>query len=188
MAKILTLTGRSGVGKTSIAELLCREHENVRLVQSYTTRKPRPSDLPGEYAYISEEEFMARSSEFLWATSYHGCHYGTRAESICEVFRNKESVGIMILVPEVIQKLRGFLKYLRKESAHVPVFVRSPSRFVLRERLCHRGDALVALQERAHLSSKWEENARLSRDPIFHFVSNNGPLASAVSAVLELIT
>lgn len=55
---ILTLTGASGAGKTTIARILLKELPlDVMMVPSYTTRKPRESDIEGECKYVSELRF-----------------------------------------------------------------------------------------------------------------------------------
>lgn len=69
---ILTLTGASGAGKTTIAgELLKKLPVDARMVPSYTLRKfrkPRSTDLPGEYKHVSRFRFWFLSTigAFLW--------------------------------------------------------------------------------------------------------------------------
>ena len=63
---IFTITGSSGVGKTSIARKFLESQPKAAIIKSYGTRSFRDSDLPGEYEYnVSAEEMKNRESEFL---------------------------------------------------------------------------------------------------------------------------
>lgn len=89
--KIISITGPSGVGKTTLARELLRTHPDWGIVVSITTREPRPSDLRGEYRYISHEEFEEREAreEFIWAAEVHGIRNGTLFASIDEALEQE---------------------------------------------------------------------------------------------------
>ena len=187
MAHILSLTGSSGVGKTTIARALISALPNAQMVTSYTTRKARETDITGEYVYVSEESFSAseRAGEFLWTATHAGMHYGTKAEQIKNIC-DADALGIMILVPEVISKLRAYLTSLGKLSTHVPVFVISPEREVLLARLATRSDAVRDTERRLAEASPWEERIRAEGVP-FHFIPNGGAVEEAVQEVTSLL-
>lgn len=188
MAKILTLTGQSGVGKTTIARAVLFAKPDARMVTSYTTRDRRLSDLDGEYKYVSDEEFASMESRgmFLWTAEHDGKQYGTTARSIHAVCIESHIIGIMILVPEVIEKLRKYLASIGMLSAHTPLFVVSPQKEVLLSRLLARGDIRASIDRRLEQAGSWEMQAR-TLDVQFRFVRNDGPIGEVVSEVLSAV-
>lgn len=72
---LIVLIGRSGVGKTSVAEYLCHEYGWTQ-VESYTTRPKRTENEKG-HLFISESEFNDIPGEDLVAyMEYRGFRYG----------------------------------------------------------------------------------------------------------------
>lgn len=65
--KIITFTGASGAGKTTMVKELLKNPQ-FGLVPSITTRNSRLSDLPGEYEYITDTEFdwLKCWDAFVW--------------------------------------------------------------------------------------------------------------------------
>ena len=157
MDMLLSITAPSGSGKTTIAGMLIEQCASAFMVESYTTRGPRANDLPGEYVYISLREFeqLRQIGWFLWTAEHGGVHYGTNTGSIKNIFKIENSLGIMILVPEVIPHLIRFLKTINKEKHYIPVFIAPPERHVLEERLRKRGDAEEDIATRLNQASEW---------------------------------
>jgi guanylate kinase len=80
---LVFILGVSGSGKTTvIAELLRLYPEEIVFVPSYTTRQPRPGEVPGQrYHFITREAFQAgiAAGEFLERAVVHQIdYYGTR--------------------------------------------------------------------------------------------------------------
>lgn len=75
------LAGPTAVGKGTVAAAVRREHPEVFLSVSATTRKPRPGEIDGvHYWFVSEDEFdrMIAAHELLeWATVHRVARYGT---------------------------------------------------------------------------------------------------------------
>lgn len=99
--KILTLSGVTASGKTSIAGELVKDQEFKMLVSS-TTRNRRGNDLPGEYVYLTDDEFTRQEDSFLWINDYGGTRYGTKREDL-ETALQADYTSIMILVPSKIK-------------------------------------------------------------------------------------
>lgn len=92
---ILTLTGASGAGKTTIArELLKKLPVDTQIVVSYTTRKPRGVDIPGEYKHISKFRFwfLKKIGSFLWTFDLHGNSYGTTKRWVAKALKDDNTV------------------------------------------------------------------------------------------------
>ena len=65
------LSGPSGVGKSTVAAALRRDHPEIWISVSVTTRRPRPGEVNGrEYRFVDEREFdrLVAAGELLeWA-------------------------------------------------------------------------------------------------------------------------
>src|SRR5258708_40128250 len=109
ISKIVTITGASGSGKTSVARELLKIIPSAKLVLSITTRPPRESDLPDEYRTnvpLAEFEKRSQNNEFLWEVEAHGNRYGTLRASVNEALANPYP-SLMILIPNVLATLRS---------------------------------------------------------------------------------
>jgi guanylate kinase len=189
MARIISFTGSSGVGKTTLAKALIEQYPHTSMILSYTTRTRRGTDLPGEYAYVSEEEFntMKQQGAFLWTAERRGVYYGTIAQDVADCANDPLRVGIMILVAETVELLRRYLRELGKLGVHVPVFIETQSKEVLMERLQIRGDGEAEVEKRLHEDAREQAKLRNSDIP-FRFITNEGSLAEARVIGLKLIT
>jgi guanylate kinase len=189
MGRIVSFTGVSGVGKTMIAHAVAERMGNARMVASYTTRAPRPSDIRCEYVYVSNASYDAMNicGEFLWVAQHAGIRYGTKAPSISAVCRDQGAIGIMILVPSVIPALRAYLESIDALQNHAPVFIESPPRDVLVERLRARGATDEDIERRLIEAAAWDKDAYASAIP-YWFIRNNGTPDEAVLATLSLLS
>ncbi|MDP2598419.1 MAG: hypothetical protein Q8P49_01160 [Candidatus Liptonbacteria bacterium] len=174
---IITLTGASGAGKTSIARKLIELIPELKLVLSLTTRDPKPSDLPGEYrSNVPMGEFESRKDEFLWVTKIvHGNRYGTLKSDVDSALASPQP-HIMILVPECVGLLRD---YIKNKDAVVHFYLLSPSEDELRRRLQGRGDDEAAVEKRIAECKKWDEAAPHSGIP-YYFLWNDKPGATGI--------
>lgn len=105
----LTLTGPPGAGKTAIIRRLMQEYPDlIKPVRSFTTRDPRPSDVKGEYEYVTVEEFMERKlhNDFMWTASVHMNMYGTHRSDLHRSLIDQEHLYVMAIVPDVVPLLR----------------------------------------------------------------------------------
>ncbi len=179
MGQITTFTGASGTGKDSIARAL-----GFSYVTSTTTRGPRPSDNPGEYEYLEQEDFHYEEeawNAFLWVTTHGGNYYGTKYEPINNALSRSEN-STMILVPEVLPLL---LAYVGKEKV-MPFYIHSPGEAILRTRMEQRGDSNTSIDRRLKESRNWDEEAEKSGIP-YTFITNNGMIEEAVEMVRKYL-
>lgn len=187
---IVTITGASGVGKTTITKKLLAERPDVQLITSFTSRSSRSSDLPGEYKYsMPKEKFATRAEEFLWTLSVHKNFYGTTKASISEALAPSpvSTVWLMILVPEVVPLLRGYLAQFEKHERRVISFyVLSPNEEELQKRLRTRGDDAAMIKQRIDDCNQWDA-AALQSDIPYMFLSNNEPIVGIEDAVRQML-
>ncbi|OGY97236.1 MAG: hypothetical protein A2128_01295 [Candidatus Liptonbacteria bacterium GWC1_60_9] len=190
---IVTLTGASGVGKSSIMKgALERLGPSARILESCTTRAPRPSDLPSEYRYLDSREFQAVRAEgrFLWTVEVHGASYGTPKIAVLAALSEPQRLSFMILVPDVLRILDAFVRNVMGADADhhlTSFFVLSPGPAELHARLVRRGDGEAAIVRRLNDCFAWEAEARASGIP-YIFIENSGPLANAVRRVRSVLS
>lgn len=184
-SKILTLTGASGVGKSTLVRAFLKQNPSSRLVTSFTTRSPRDSDISGEYECNLPLEFFKDKDKFLWVVEAHGNTYGTTKDSV----RSALSSGIphlMILVPEVIPLLRTAVAELDSTDSTVTSFyVLSPEEKELERRLYARGETTLFAEKRISDCKKWDKEA-LASDIPYLFLSNNEPDTGIQNAIQQM--
>ncbi|HEY5786871.1 MAG TPA: guanylate kinase [Microlunatus sp.] len=84
--RLTVVSGPTAVGKGTVVAALRREHPELFVSVSATTRPPRPGEVDGvHYLFVSEEEFdrlVADDDLLEWAV-VHGRHrYGTPREPV----------------------------------------------------------------------------------------------------------
>lgn len=84
-ARLVVVSGPSGVGKTTVCERLVAGGGFVRVVTA-TTRAPRGGEQHGrEYLFLSREEFLRgveRGAFLEWAVVHDRDHYGTPRDQV----------------------------------------------------------------------------------------------------------
>lgn len=86
--RLVVLAGPTAVGKGSVAADIRKNHPEVWISVSATTRKPRPGEVHGRhYWFVSEEEFdeLVETEQLLeWAVVHKGARYGTPRKPVEE--------------------------------------------------------------------------------------------------------
>ncbi len=183
MVRIVTITGPSGSGKTTIARELLHKNPDWKLVLSLTTRKPRDSDLPGEYRCgVSSEEFRKREQlkEFLWIVSAHGNRYGTLRRCVDSALAAKH-ISLMLLTPDAVPILLDYAP-----GKVISFFIIPPDDAILRVRLEKRGEDPATIERRIADCKKWHQEALASRIP-YLYITNCGPVEEAGQAIEALV-
>lgn len=183
---ILTLTGASGAGKTTIGRgLLNKLPVYAQIVPSYTTRKQKENDIPGEYKYVSKFGFwfLKKIESFLWTVYPHGNSYGTTRRWVIKALKDDNTVYIMILTPDAIIKLENFAKKIGHLDRVFSFYVISPPREVLMERLRSRGDKEDDIERRLADCVRWDSEAMASDIP-YEFVKNDSTVESVTKEVI----
>lgn len=93
-AKIIVLSGAGGVGKNTILNLLLARHiPHLVTMTKWTSRPPRPSDIPGEFDFLTKVDFEAKITrhELLEYVEFNGNYYGTPREPLKKALAQGDS-------------------------------------------------------------------------------------------------
>ncbi|HXR76367.1 MAG TPA: guanylate kinase [Bryobacteraceae bacterium] len=145
MTTVFIISAPSGSGKSTLVSRLVQRDQRLRFSVSYTTRKPRGREKPGEnYIYISRPEFEARidAGEFLEYAEVFGNYYGTSRK----IYEQSRQEGMDLVLDIDVQ---GARQLKNKLPEAVSIFVLAPSRDILEQRLRTRSeDAEEVIQRR----------------------------------------
>lgn len=177
--RILTFTGPSGVGKTTVIDALMRLRPELERVISCTTRPRRDEDPVGEYAYLSDEDFdeLVERKAFLWTGAYAANRYGTMTRSVEEALSARYP-RIMTLMPDKTALLRSLY------PERVLSFLVTASDDAIRARLRTRGDSEEDIALRLSANREWTRDDAFSSVP-YVVIVNDGTPEEAAHAVIE---
>ena len=182
--KILTFTGASGSGKTTIVKELLSRNPSWKNLPSLTSREQRSSDLENEHTYgipRNELEENERNGELLWLVEAHGNLFGTSKEDV-DVALKAPYVSLSILKPECIASLKKYAG-----EGVLSFYILSPKEDVLRKRLEERREhSKEEIEERIAECKKWDEEAKNSGIP-YTFITNDGTVDELVEQVMRLL-
>jgi guanylate kinase len=129
--RLYVVAAPSGAGKTSLVKALMEREPRIQFSVSYTTRKPRPNEIPGrDYHFVSAERFqeMVDNHEFLeHAQVFDNC-YGTGVRTVQEALSNGEQLLLEI-------DWQGARQVRMRIPEAVSIFILPPSRTALEIRL-----------------------------------------------------
>jgi guanylate kinase len=179
VAKVLVITGPSGVGKGTLIRGLLERIPELELSVSATTRAPRPGERDGAaYHFLSDEEFDRRlaSGDFVEHATYSGNRYGTLRS---ELERRLEE-GVPVVLEIEVQGARQVREAMPDAEA---VFIAPPSRDALRARLVGRGtDAPEDVDKRMQTA-----DTELQAQPEFRHVVVNDRLEEATQDLVQIV-
>jgi guanylate kinase len=143
--RLYVVSAPSGAGKTSLVKALMEREPRIRFSVSYTTRKPRPNEIPGrDYHFVSMERFadMVKQDEFLEHAQVFDNYYGTGVHTVQEAL----SIGEQLLLEIDWQGARQVRSRLPEALS---IFILPPSRGSLEQRLKARStDSEAVIQRR----------------------------------------
>jgi guanylate kinase len=179
-ARLTVLSGPTAVGKGTVVTRLTREHPEIFVSVSVTTRPPRLGEVDGvHYHFISDAEFDALISEgalLEWAI-VHGVHrYGTPRDPVLHALDEGRPALLEI-------DLQG----ARQVKANCPdarfVFLAPPSWEELVRRLVGRGTESATQRERRLETAR----AELAAQAEFDYVVVNRQIGQAVEDLVTLV-
>ena len=131
MTTVFIISAPSGSGKSTLVSRLLREVEALTFSVSYTTRKPRGTEVDGQaYHFIDREGFERRlaAHEFLEYAEVFGNYYGTHSDALTIAQEQGKDLVLDIDV-------QGAAQLKKRIPDAVSIFVLPPSREVLEHRL-----------------------------------------------------
>ena len=167
---IFVISAPAGTGKTTLVRMLREEFSCVIESISYTTRLPRPNEIPGrDYHFITIEDFKKRikEGEFLEYAEVFGNYYGTSRKYV-ESLQEKGKHVLMVIDTQGALQLKGKI-----EAAFI--FISPPSLHELRARLYARqADTNESIE---HRLSWAEKEIALSKEYEYHIVNDHLKIA-----------
>ena len=133
MNNIYLIVGRSGSGKDTVVDYLCKHYGYKRIV-SYTTRPPR--NAQDKHIFVTDEEFD-RLKNIVAYTEYNGYRYCATAEQV-------EDADLYIIDPAGVE----YFKRLYKGNKGVKVIGLLVADLLALRRMLNRGDSLKQVSER----------------------------------------
>ncbi len=145
---MVILSSPSGAGKTTLVNLLSKQH-NFEISVSHTTRQPREGEIPDkDYFFVDDKEFrrLINNQEFLEYAKVFNNYYGTTRTPVIDNLNRGKNVLFDIDWQGADQ-----IKNKKLDYKLITFFILPPSKKILFERLSNRDmkDKLIA-EERMH--------------------------------------
>ena len=179
-ARLVIVSGPSGVGKSTICKGVAERLENVYLSVSLTTRAKSDEEVDGrDYWFVTAEQFQRRIDEgtLLEYAEVFGNLYGTPKDKVDKALQE----GKIVILEIDVQGARQ-TKMLYPDA--VMIFILPPSQKELAERMNGRGreDAKAAARRlngaSGEIAAAWQ---------YYEHMVINEDLEQAVNEVIEII-
>jgi guanylate kinase len=172
--KGLVVTGISGGGKTTLAEIILRRHPELSQSLRMTIREPRQGEIHGvHYEFVTSEEMVRlwENNELLYYKEWYGSVYAMRVIEVEDKLSNGENILIETIVPAAFE-------LAAREDMQV-VFLVTENEEVQIQRLRKRGETEEKIQNRL-------EHARVERrmaDELNIFTVVNDQIETTVAEI-----
>ncbi|MCS7309740.1 MAG: guanylate kinase [Armatimonadetes bacterium] len=179
MAKLVVLSGPSGVGKDTLLQRLLQRVPGVVKCLTATTRPPREGEQHGvDYLFLSQEEFEQWIAEdrFLEYARYNQAYYGTPRHLVDEWLA--QGVDVILKI-----EVQGGLQVRQRVPEAVLIFVQPPSMEALRQRLQQRGtDTPEQIAHRLRIAEQ-----EMQAIPHYDYLVTNDDIEQAVDLLRAII-
>ena len=175
---LIVLSGPSGVGKGTIAKLLCERDKKMSLSISCTTRAPRDGEENGkEYFFIEKSEFKNKIEKggFLEYSEHFENYYGTPKDFVLEKLKD----GDVLLEIDV----NGGLEVKKSYPSAVLIMITPPSIEEIRNRLIKRSTESIEKIDLRMSRIEYE----LDKQSLYDYTVINDNLEEAIKEVESII-
>ena len=144
---LILISGSSGAGKNTIIDHLMQRNDNIRLLQSCTTRKRRKNEKENAYIYLSKEEFdeKLKNGEIFENEEIHQNFYGILNSSLQEVLKEASKNIHYIKDVGVLGQINLSRELKKKKIPVLTIFIQVPMAQLI-ERLKNRGEKNIDLR------------------------------------------
>lgn len=129
--KLFIISGQSGVGKNTILKEIVAKHPEFHRIVTFTTRDPRPGEIPNEdhyFVYREKFEEMIKNNKFIEYAEVHDEMYGTPKQQIEEALDSGKNAIMEIDVQgakQVKEKLpEAILIFIKYEAGDLEQAIR----------------------------------------------------------------
>ena len=176
---LFVIAAPSGAGKTTLVKAVLARDPALRVSVSHTTRKQRPTEVPGrDYNFVDVEEFkrLRDADEFLEHAQVFDNFYGTGRAQV-EALRNAGHDVILEIDWQGAQQVR------KAQPDCKTIFILPPSRAALETRLRNRKtDSEQVIERRLR-----DSIADMSHFEEFDCVVVNDDFETAVANLLAIL-
>ncbi|MFA5793809.1 MAG: guanylate kinase [Candidatus Brocadiia bacterium] len=176
--KICVISGPSGVGKTTLCDLLLKKERRLAACVTATTRlKRRGETADKDYHFLTKKAFQAglKRGDFIEFVRLFGHYYGTPYSSLEDVFRRGKYPLLRI-------EVKGARRLKKNGFKGVYIFILPPDMQTLRQRLHRRDDRTGDFRKRLRRA-----RTELKCKDLYDFKVVNDDLNQAVDKVRNII-
>lgn len=177
---VTVISGPSGVGKGTVVAALVKEHPEVWVSVSATTRQPRAGEREAiDYFFVTDDEFdrlIASNGLLEWALVHGSARYGTPTQAVQSAVQAGRKVILEI-------ELQGARQVRQTLPGARFVFIAPPDTQTLQQRLRGRGTETEDQVLRRLQTAEGEIAAAAE----FDHVIVNDDLGQAVAELVELL-
>ena len=178
---LFIISGPAGSGKGTVVNSLIKNHPELSLSVSATTRAPRAGEIDGvHYHFISKDEFekLIEKGEVLEHTTYCENYYGTLKREVLKA--NKAGRDIILEI-----EVDGAMQVKKKVRGAVTIMLTPPDAASIEKRLRGRGtetdDVIKWRLNRA------KEEIKLIGNYDYSVVNNDGEADKCAELIYDII-
>lgn len=178
---LFIISGPAGSGKGTVVNSLIKNHPELSLSVSATTRAPRAGEIDGvHYHFISKDEFekLIEKGEVLEHTTYCENYYGTLKREVLKA--NKAGRDIILEI-----EVDGAMQVKKKVRGAVTIMLTPPDAASLEKRLRGRGtetDEVIKWR-----LNRAKEEIKLIGNYDYSVVNNDGEADKCAELIYDII-
>ena len=179
--EIFAIAGPSGVGKTTIINLVLESNANLQKVLTSTTRKMRKGEKNGvNYNFYNTEEFKKKidNQEFLENEKVHSNYYGVEKKEVEKIIENNK-------IPLFEVDVRGVMNIKKLIPNLKTIFILPESLRQIENRLRQRPN-ITEKEIKTRLETARNE-LKIADKFDYQVVNKEGEIDKTVDLVLNLI-